>query len=37
MTALLSDAVATSEELAALDKKAAMASTDLHSVFPLPR
>jgi hypothetical protein len=35
--ALLSDAVATSEELGALDKKAAMASTDLLSVFPLPR
>jgi hypothetical protein len=35
--ALLADAVATSEELAALDKKAAMASTDLLSVFPLPR
>jgi hypothetical protein len=35
--ALLSDAVATSEDLAALDKKAAMASTDLLSVFPLPR
>jgi hypothetical protein len=35
--ALLSDAVATSDELAALDKKAAAASTDLLSVFPLPR
>ncbi|TMA30691.1 MAG: hypothetical protein E6J88_05335 [Deltaproteobacteria bacterium] len=35
--ALLSDAVAVSDELAALDKKAAMASTDLLSVFPLPR
>jgi hypothetical protein len=35
--ALLSDAVATSDELSALDKKAAMASTDLLSVFPLPR
>lgn len=34
---LLSDAVAVSEELAALDKKAAAASTDLLSVFPLPR
>jgi hypothetical protein len=35
--ALLSDAVAVSDELAALDKKAAAASTDLLSVFPLPR
>ena len=35
--ALLSDAVAVSDELATLDKKAAMASTDLLSVFPLPR
>jgi hypothetical protein len=35
--ALLSDAVATSDGLAALDKKAAMASTDLLSVFPLTR
>lgn len=35
--ALLSDAVAVSDELASLDKKAAMASTDLLSVFPLPR
>jgi hypothetical protein len=35
--ALLSDAVATSDELASLDKKAAMASTDLLSVFPLAR
>jgi hypothetical protein len=35
--ALLADAVAVSDELAALDKKAAMASTDLLSVFPLPR
>jgi hypothetical protein len=29
--------VAVSDGLAALDKKAAMASTDLLSVFPLPR
>ena len=35
--ALLSDAVAVSDELASLDKKAAVASTDLLSVFPLPR
>ena len=35
--ALLSDAVAVSDELATLDKKAAAASTDLLSVFPLPR
>ena len=35
--ALLSDAVAVSDELALLDKRAAMASTDLLSVFPLPR
>jgi hypothetical protein len=35
--ALLSDAVAVSDELASLDKKAAAASTDLLSVFPLPR
>ena len=35
--ALLSDAVAVSDELAALDHKAAAASTDLLSVFPLPR
>ncbi len=35
--ALLADAVAVSDELAALDKKAAAASTDLLSVFPLPR
>lgn len=35
--ALLSDAVAVSQELASLDKRAAMASTDLLSVFPLPR
>jgi hypothetical protein len=35
--ALLSDAVAVSDELAALDKKAAIASTDLLSVFPQPR
>ncbi|MFN2547328.1 MAG: hypothetical protein ABR567_07855 [Myxococcales bacterium] len=35
--ALLSDAVAVSDELSTLDKKAAMASTDLLSVFPLPR
>jgi hypothetical protein len=35
--ALLSDAIAVSDELASLDKKAAMASTDLLSVFPLPR
>jgi hypothetical protein len=35
--ALLSDAVAVSGELASLDKKAAAASTDLLSVFPLPR
>lgn len=35
--ALLSDAVVTSEELAARDRKAATASTDLLSVFPLPR
>ena len=35
--ALLSDAIAVSDELAALDKKAAAASTDLLSVFPLPR
>ena len=35
--ALLADAVAVSDELAALDHKAAAASTDLLSVFPLPR
>lgn len=35
--ALLSDAVAVSQELASLDKRAATASTDLLSVFPLPR
>ena len=35
--ALLADAVAVSDELAALDRKAAAASTDLLSVFPLPR
>ena len=35
--ALLSDAVAVSDELASLDKKAAIASTDLLSVFPQPR
>ena len=35
--ALLADAVAFSDELAALDRKAAAASTDLLSVFPLPR
>jgi hypothetical protein len=35
--ALLSDAVAISPELSSLDHKAAAASTDLLSVFPLPR
>jgi hypothetical protein len=35
--ALLSDAVAVSDDLASLDKKFALASTDLLSVFPLPR
>lgn len=35
--ALLSDAVAVSDELSSLDHKAAAASTDLLSVFPLPR
>ena len=35
--ALLSDAAALSDDLAGLDRKAAAASTDLLSVFPVAR